>query len=523
MKISEFIHLCMAAATLLLCSCIHNDIPYARIQANFISLDATGQDAGTLIDSASRTATISLPEQIDIQNVRISGYSITPGASIVNNPLTQPINLSSPLTVTLRLYQDWNWTIIGKQTIERYFEVVGQMGQTVIDAPGRRVVVYVRESSDLSAIEIVRAKLGPTGAEYSPSIAPGCKLDGRKPFNINVEEYGRKYSWTIYVETVDVAVRTVGADAWTCVAWVYGQAEAGLDNGVEYRLASQTEWTRLPASAITQDGGSFTGRIDHLSPGTEYVARTYSGSDIGDEVSFTTGSAVQPPNANFDQWWLDGKIWCPWAENGEPYWGTGNKGATTLGNSNSVPTDDTPSGSGWAAMLETRFVGIGIVGKLAAGNLFTGSYVRTDGTNGILSFGQPFTERPTKLQGMFKYNCATIDKSSAEMSHLVGQPDTCIVWVALIDSPEPLEIRTNPANRQLFEPDADYVVAYGCMQHGETIAQWTPFEFELNYNSTSRVPKYLIITCSASKYGDYFTGGNGSVLYVDDFKLIYDY
>ena len=174
-------------------------------------------------------------------------------------------------------------------------------------------------------------------------------------------------------------------------------------------------------------------------------------------------------------------------------------------------------------MLETRFVGIGIVGKLAAGNLFTGSYVRTDGTNGILSFGQPFTERPTKLQGMFKYNCATIDKSSAEMSHLVGQPDTCIVWVALIDSPEPLEIRTNPANRQLFEPDADYVVAYGCMQHGETIAQWTPFEFELKYNSTSRVPKYLIITCSASKYGDYFTGGNGSVLYVDDFKLIYDY
>ena len=240
----------MAAVAMLLCSCIHNDIPYARIQANFISLEAIGQDAGTQIDSASRTATITLPEEIDIQNVRISGYSITPGASIVNNPLTGPINLSSPLTVTLRLYQDWNWSIIGKQTIERYFEVVGQMGQTVIDAPGRRVVVYVRESSDLSAIEIVRAKLGPTGAEYSPSIAPGSKFDARKPFNINVEEYGRKYSWTIYVETVDVAVRTVGADAWTCVAWVYGQAEAGLDNGVEYRLASQTEWTRLPSSAI---------------------------------------------------------------------------------------------------------------------------------------------------------------------------------------------------------------------------------------------------------------------------------
>ena len=95
MKISKFIHLCMAAVAMLLCSCIHNDIPYARIQANFISLEAIGQDAGTQIDSASRTATITLPEEIDIQNVRISGYSITPGASIVNNPLTGQIGRAS--------------------------------------------------------------------------------------------------------------------------------------------------------------------------------------------------------------------------------------------------------------------------------------------------------------------------------------------------------------------------------------------------------------------------------------------
>ena len=350
-----------------------------------------------MIDSATRTATITLPEEIDISAVRITGYSITPGATVVDNPLLEPIDLSNPLPVTLRLYQDWQWRIVGNQTIERYFEVVGQMGETVIDVPGRRVVVYVRESTDLSSIEIVRAKLGPVGAEYSPSLAPGAKFNATKPFMVNVEQYGKKYSWTIFVETVAVSVRTMSVDAWTCVAWVNGQAEAGRDNGVEYRLASSTEWVRLPASAVVQTGGSFTGRIDHLSPQTAYVARTYSDSDLGDEIEFTTGAAVQPPNADFDQWWLDGKIWCPWAENGEPYWGTGNKGATTLGSSNSVPTDDTPSGTGWAAMLETRFVGIGIVGKLAAGNLFAGSYVRTVGTNGVLSFGRPFTERPTKI------------------------------------------------------------------------------------------------------------------------------
>lgn len=511
------------AAMASLCSCIHNDIPYARIQAGFTSLQAMGQDGGTIIDSATRSVTIPLPEQVDIQAVRISSYTLTPGATIVDNPLGEPIDLSSPLTLQVRLYQDWTWHISATQTIERYFEVAAQMGASVIDVPGRRVVLFVKKNSDIANIEIIRAKLGPVGATYSPALDAGAHFDGTKPFVVDVEQYGRTYRWTIYVETVEATVVTTGVDAWTCVAWVHGQAEAGRDNGVEYRLATSQQWVRIPADAVTQTGGAFTGRIDHLSPQTQYVARTYSDNDTGDEVEFTTGSVVQPPNRDFEYWWLDGKIWCPWKEDGEPYWGTGNKGATTLGTSNSVPTTDTPSGTGWAAQLETRFVGIGILGKLAAGNLFAGSYVRTDGTNGVLSFGRPFTERPTKLQGMFRYNCTTIDKSSNEMSYLIGRPDTCIVWVALIDTPEPFEIRTSPSNRQLFDPNGDYVVAYGCMQHGESIPAWTPFEFELTYRSTSRKPTYILITCSASKYGDYFTGGNGSILCVDDFELLYDY
>ena len=168
-------------------------------------------------------------------------------------------------------------------------------------------------------------------------------------------------------------------------------------------------------------------------------------------------------------------------------------------------------------------MGIGALGKLAAGNLFVGSYVRTVGTNGVLSFGRTFKERPTGLKGMFKYHSATIDRASDEFRQLAGRPDTCIVWVALIDTDEPLEIRTAPNDRQLFDPAADYVVAYGRMQSGESVENWTPFIFNLEYKSTSRVPKYILITCSASKYGDYFTGGSGSVLTLDDFELTYDY
>ncbi|MDE5959041.1 MAG: PCMD domain-containing protein, partial [Muribaculaceae bacterium] len=72
-------------------------------------------------------------------------------------------------------------------------------------------------------------------------------------------------------------------------------------------------------------------------------------------------------------------------------------------------------------------------------------------------------------------------------------------------------------------PDSPEVIAYGSVQYGETIEQWTKFDIELNYRSTSRVPNYILVVASASKYGDYFVGGNGSVLCIDNFKLEYDY
>lgn len=510
--------LCIAIMT----GCIRNDIPYPRIQANFITFTAAGQDRSSVIDTINRVVTLYFPENVDIRNVAVEEYSITPGATLHGIDLDKHIDLESPARLTLSLYQDWPWSIVASQQIERYFTVNGQVGQTLIDVPGQRVVIYVSKNADLSRILVETAKLGPEGSTMTPPIT-GRYINAVRPVEVEIESWGRKELWTIYVEQSDTDVSTVSADAWTNVAWVYGRAEAGKDNGIEYRLQGDTEWLRVPDEDMTVDGGSFFARITHLSPQTDYETRAFSGESYGEILSFTTGSAIQVPNSSLDDWWLDGKVWNPWPEGGEQYWDTGNKGATTLGTSNSFPTDDTSSGTGWAAQLETRFVGIGMLGKLAAGNLFAGRYVKTDGTNGILSLGRPFTERPTGMRGYFKYTSATIDYVSTEWADLRNRPDTCIVWVALIDQDEPFEIRTNPRNRQLFDPDGSYVVAYGKMQCGSTVSDYTPFEFELEYKSTSRVPKYILITASASKYGDYFTGGAGSVMCVDDLELIYDY
>lgn len=507
----------------ILAGCIRNDIPYPRIQANIASLEVSDAIQPTVIDSASRTATVYLAETVDITKVNIIDCKLSPkGATFEGDSLVGTIDLSRPRVFMLHLYQLWDWTVTAVQNIERYFTVAGQIGSTVIDVPGHRIVVTLSETANLSHVQVTSAKLGSPNAVTVPALTDAV-IDLTHPLHVKVEDYGRTEDWTIYAELTQSTVTTVRADAWTNVAWVYGQAQEGRDNYIEYRKASDAQWIRVPDDWLTTDGGSFHARLIHLESLTDYVARAVSDQEYGAEIKFTTGVNIQPPNSSFDNWWLDGKIWCPWAEGGEKYWDTGNKGATTLGSSNTVPTDDTPSGTGRAAKLETKFVGIGIIGKLAAGNIFAGEYVRTDGTNGILSFGRPFEQCPTKLRGYMQYHSAPISSTTSGFENLKNRPDTCIIWVALIDSDEPFEIRTNPNNRHLFDPDASDVIAYGKIESGSDIPSYQPFEFELSYKATDRRPKYMLIVASASKYGDYFTGGNGSVLCIDDFELLYDY
>lgn len=511
-----------AALAVVAASCLHNDIPYPYIQANFLTFEVEGASGAANIDSINCTISLNFPEEADIYDVKVTGYTLTPGAHIAGHDTITSLDLSEPRTYTLTLYQNYPWIISGVQNIERYFTVEGQVGAATIDVPAQRVVVNVSDNVDLKHVRVLTCKLGATGSVMTPDIV-GQTVDLSRPLTVDIDRYDRRQSWTIYAEVTETTVQTVSADAWTCVAWVYGEAQADRTNGVEYRVQGADAWTQAPAEWITHNGGSFTARLIHLEPQTTYEARAYSDSDFANILTFTTGSILQVPNSDLDQWWLDGKVWDPWAEDGEPYWDTGNKGATTLGSSNTYPTEDTSTGTGLAAQLETRFVGIGILGKLAAGNLFAGRYVRTDGTNGILSFGRPFEERPTRLRGYMKYKTAPISNTTSGFEDLKGRPDTCIIWTALIDSDEPFEIRTNPKNRQLFDPDLPIVVAYGNVQYGYDIDQYQPFEVVLDYKSTSRKPKYILIVCSASKYGDYFTGGNGAILDIDDFELLYDY
>lgn len=504
--------------------CIKNDLPYPRIQQNITSLAAVGESRVAYIDSLALEAVVYLEETTDIQNVRFSKFTVSAGGEADVNLLEGTYDLSRPIYVAVSRYQTYDWEISAVQKIERYFSVSGQVGEAVIDVAATRVIVTMPEGTDLSKLTLERAKLGPEGiTTCDPGLTPG-PLDLSFPLRVDVMCHGRSEIWTIYAQFAEMTVSTDRVDPWSQLVWAYGSCPSDMKGGFQYRRADSEDWTDVPAEFVSQTEGSFCCYIPHLTPKTEYVVRAVADGEFGNETMVTTDGIADIPDGDFDQWWLkNDKIWCPWNENGEQYWDTGNTGAATLGPSNVVPTDHTVDGSGQAAELNTKFVGIGMIGKLAAGSIYTGTFVKVDGTNGILDFGRQWKLRPTKLRGYYQYKTADISNASSEYKDLIGRPDTCHIYIALTDWTAPYEIRTNPGNRQLFDKNSSSVIAYGELVYSGTMDSYEEFEIKLDYRNTSIVPSYILITCAASKLGDFFTGGAGAVLYVDRFSLDYDY
>lgn len=523
--IADYIYKGVAAAVLAVsCSaCIHNDLPFPRIEQEILEIEAVGQAAPAKIDSEKLSVVITLDEKTNPADVRFSKFEYTPGATSSVNLLEGSYDMTYPIKLTLSKYQDYEWVISAIQNISKAVTIEGQIGESVIDEVGCRVIIRVPDTADLSKLNLTEFKLGPDGATtYSPDIRLGIN-NFSKPVKVDVSYFGKTEKWTIYVERSKLLVATTAVDAWAQVIWAYASAPAGEENGFQYRRADNAEWIDVPKEWITSSGGSFSARIIHLEPLTKYVVRAVSGENIGNEVEVTTEETMILPDGSFDQWWLNGKVWCPWNKDGIQYWDTGNTGATTLGQSNVTPSDYTPNGIGQSAKLETKFVGVGMIGKLAAGSIFTGKFAKVDGTNGILDFGRPWTCRPTKFRGYYQYTSAPINYASEEFKELINQPDTCHIYVLLADWTAPFQIRTNPKNQHLLDFDADYVIAYGGISTSASTTSYQQFEVELQYRSTSRKPTYVVVCAAASKYGDYFTGGSGAVLYIDQLSFDYDY
>lgn len=240
-------------------------------------------------------------------------------------------------------------------------------------------------------------------------------------------------------------------------------------------------------------------------------------------------------NASFDEWNQNGKTWFAGtsseASSKNCFWDSGNVGTTTLGSVNpSSPEENklhTNTSGAKAVKLASDWVGAGSLGKFAAGNIYIGHFVKTYiafsesklGAN--IKFGQPFATRPTALKGWYHYTSGKVNYSTrGELPN--GADDKCSVYMFLSKVQHEVDTR----DKKYIDFNDPNIIAYGELPAEKTNStvgeDYVSFEFNLDYR-TNDMPLYIAICASASKYGDYFTGSTSSVMYIDDFELVYDY
>ena len=225
-----------------LAGCIQNDLPFPRIPQNIIAVSAVGESKQAYIDSIAFEVNLYLDETVDIENVSFSEYRITPGATSDPDLLEGTYDFSSPVYVTLSRFQDYDWKLIANQDIVRYFQVAGEVGESIVDPVGHRVIVNMPAGTDLANLTLQRVKLGPEGiTSITPSLDPG-PLDLSYPLRVVVACHGRYEYWTIYAQFTETIVSTTSVDAWSKVIWAYGNGPADVKNGFEYKKEGSEEW-----------------------------------------------------------------------------------------------------------------------------------------------------------------------------------------------------------------------------------------------------------------------------------------
>ena len=174
-------------------------------------------------------------------------------------------------------------------------------------------------------------------------------------------------------------------------------------------------------------------------------------------------------------------------------------------------------GEGKAA---AKIVSKKVVWAFVAGNLYNGRFGRIVRLSGAeLFFGVPFTARPRSLSGYFHYIPATVDYAREPHLDMKGKTDIGRIEVILTDWDKPYHIITN--DEQFINAETDpHVIGRGYIELKKDTGGYVSFEIPIRYRS-GKTPRYAVITAASSWYGDAFTGGSGSTLYVDEFRFNY--
>lgn len=408
--------------------------------------------------------------------------------------------------------------------------------------------------SQISALEAIGVRTSSTSyGVYDPvnvditSFMAGLPMDKSYKFDFHIYDvYNHMAHLPLdFTVVVDADADMVGVTPWAMFAvakgkWFVDDMPDGLT--FMYRKASAADWQTVDPTHVEYDyvNKTYSADLTGLEAGYQYVVKAVSANDTDTrEMSFTTLLAPQIYNMNFDDWYKSGKVWYPFAEGGSHVWDSANEGAATFIGSSTTPASESgdPVKKGNAARMESKYA----VLAFAAGNLYTGDFGGIAGVGATLDWGTPFSGRPVALRGYYKYSPKAIDRvddkytivrdddgdgvpETKNSKDYKGTMDKCQITVILTDWAKPFPINTTAGNFVDFENDPDIIGVVKFESDEEVMDDYREFCLPIEYRDTdtSRVPTYAVVVCAASYLGDYFTGGEGSTMWADEFSFEYD-
>ncbi len=376
---------------------------------------------------------------------------------------------------------------------------------------------------------------------------------GESGISVTVDPTTHEYSYTFNVSTKPTSGATMTAGAWDRLAYLQatnvvpgtGVSTEGMK--FQYRKASETavlaetdeaSWTDV---VTTTEENKYTAMLIGLTAETAYEYRLVNGNgDVISTQSFTTSAADAQTalyNGGFELWSQNGQTVYPENEssagNTTSFWNTSNPGTSQgLGaiggavNPTTGITSPVVSGTYAAKLQSTNKLSV-----FAAASLYTGKFQGLSGMSANMEFGQPFTSRPIALHGYYQYTPQKInhvDRTPDGVTITNGETmDECSIFIAL--AKKSFTFNNKKEEEYIDYEGDDNIIAYGALPSGAATNEtanngYKEFTIPLQYKESQfgETPTHIIIVCSASKYGDYMTGADNSLLYLDDFSLIYE-
>lgn len=534
-----------------------NDMAYPRVFAEVLEFKVEGEAKPTVIDRRNLTVNVEIDELSDLKAVPLVSYKWTDGA--VSTELPEVLDLSEPIELELTNYHTYHWKIVGRQPVDRYIDCDGLSEITWIPEKDSAVVTVLK-TADIRNLNIKRMKLGLEGSEVVSTkgkvVENGeivekeqkCEfpmtLDCFYEREFTVRYKGENTIWKVKFEHNHAEPKVNRVSPWCRHALVYAEYDGVGEVKIQYRKKTESGQDGLPEESgepwtdvegLTVEGVKISRDITGLEEDTDYEVRVVQDELPGKSVAFRTYKAEQLPNMGFNEWSKSGKVWNPYTSSTGRAWDTANAGVALLGNSTTSPDYDRKvEGEASARMVTTSAFGF-----LAAGNIFTGQFDHLQLTTAYLYWGIPYTSRPATLKGFYDYapceitapkTLAAAGGMANPYAHLDGQMDSFQIMVALVAEGENdhgekgafLVVSNKPGSPDLKTDPR--VIGFGEIVNSEnTGGKFREFELDIKYkDGDDRVPAYIIVIGCSSAYGNFFTGGLGSVLYIDDFKFEFE-